>query len=170
MDLESLSLILFRHGKSDWQADYGDDDRRRPLSKRGRHAARAMGRFLADAGEVPTMALTSPAVRARDTLELAMEAGNWRCEVVAIVPALYGEVLDVMGAIVNAPNERGSLLLVGHQPTWSATAQLLTGGADIVLPTAAMLRLDFPAERWCDIQPGTAQLIWVVLPRLLPQA
>ena len=166
MPLDRLSLILFRHGKSDWQVDYGDDDLRRPLSKRGRHAARAMGRFLSGAGQVPAMALTSPALRARDTLELAMKAGSWSCEV-ALCPALYGDVTDVMGAIAEVSSAIRSLLLVGHQPTWSAAAQVLTGATGIVLPTAAMLRIDFQAERWHDIRKDTAQLIWLVPPRLL---
>jgi phosphohistidine phosphatase SixA len=41
-----------------------------------------------------------------------------------------------------------NVVLVGHEPAWSTGAQLLTGAARIGLPTAAMLRLDFDAERW----------------------
>ena len=37
------TLLFFRHGKSNWDADY-DVDHNRPLAKRGRKAARAMGR------------------------------------------------------------------------------------------------------------------------------
>ena len=39
-------LLVFRHGKSDWDADYGVDFER-PLALRGQKAARTMGRFLA---------------------------------------------------------------------------------------------------------------------------
>ena len=68
------TLILFRHGKSDWDSEE-PSDHDRPLAKRGRKAAKAMGKFLALAGQVPDSAVTSSAVRARSTLEIAMEAG-----------------------------------------------------------------------------------------------
>src|SRR2546421_11142351 len=82
-------LILFRHGKSDWDADYPGGDAARPLARRGRKAAKTMGRFLARAGQVPDAAITSPAVRAEDTLRLAMEGGGWTCPARA-APSLYG--------------------------------------------------------------------------------
>src|SRR5438874_4156978 len=51
------ALVLLRHAKSDWDADYGGDDRHRPLSKRGVGAARTMGRLLSSSGNVPTEAI-----------------------------------------------------------------------------------------------------------------
>ena len=44
---------MLRHAKSDWQADYGEDDLIRPLAPRGRRAARTVGRFLAAGGQAP---------------------------------------------------------------------------------------------------------------------
>ena len=61
-------LILFRHGKSDWDAPFGSDHER-PLSKRGVKAAKTMGLVLARSDLVPDHAITSSAVRARTTLE-----------------------------------------------------------------------------------------------------
>ena len=74
------TIILFRHGKSDWDAPSGSDHER-PLAARGRKAADAMGRFLSEKGEVPELAIASSAVRARDTLDRAVRAGEWACEV-----------------------------------------------------------------------------------------
>ena len=76
----SHALIVFRHSKSDWSADYGGSDLERPLAKRGRKAARAAGRFLA-ATEVPDSVICSPALRARATLDLASEARDWEWSV-----------------------------------------------------------------------------------------
>ena len=39
------SILLFRHGKSDWNANY-EKDHDRPLSKRGIIAAKTMGIYL----------------------------------------------------------------------------------------------------------------------------
>jgi phosphohistidine phosphatase len=163
-----LSLILFRHAKWDWDADSTGDDSLRPLSRRGRQAARTMGRFLASARQVPDLAMTSPAVRAEQTLRLAMKAGAWECPV-RVRPALYGEVVDLMEEIRNVSVETRTLLLVGHEPTWSTAARLLTGAAQIHFPTAAMLRLDFELDGWRDIGAGAGRIVWLVVPRLFEE-
>ena len=46
------TLLLLRHGKSDWGAGH-ETDADRPLAARGRDAARTMGRFIAAAGRSP---------------------------------------------------------------------------------------------------------------------
>ena len=73
------SIILFRHGKSDWNANY-DGDHNRPLARRGIKATKNMGRFLAERNQIPDLVISSTAVRARTSAELAMEAGNWNCQ------------------------------------------------------------------------------------------
>ncbi|MGB5457997.1 MAG: histidine phosphatase family protein, partial [Gammaproteobacteria bacterium] len=40
----SRTLILLRHGKSDWNTD--DDDFDRPLKKRGKNASAMVGEWL----------------------------------------------------------------------------------------------------------------------------
>jgi phosphohistidine phosphatase len=160
------SLIMFRHAKSDWHADYGGDDRLRPLSRRGQKAAKRMGRFLARSGQLPERAITSPAVRAEQTLLLAMEAGEWDCPVRSR-PTLYSDVDALFDELRHEPDETGVLLVVGHEPTWSEAAGLLTGGSQLDLPTASMLRINFDVDRWAEIGVGTGRLAWLVTPRLL---
>jgi phosphohistidine phosphatase len=159
-------LILLRHGKSDWQADYGDD-RSRPLAQRGRKAAKRMGRFLARAGQVPDAAITSPAVRAEDTLRLAMEGGGWTCPV-RMAPALYGGgVPGLLGEVRKEPATTDVLLAVGHEPTWSEAVAALIGGGEIRFPTGALARVDLDVDGWDEIGPGTGVLAWTIGPRLL---
>jgi phosphohistidine phosphatase len=59
-------LILMRHAKSSW-ADPGQRDLDRPLNKRGRHAAGALGAWLKRRGYAPGHALVSTARRAQET-------------------------------------------------------------------------------------------------------
>jgi phosphohistidine phosphatase len=159
-------LILLRHGKSDWQADYGDD-RSRPLAQRGRKAAKRMGRFLSRAGQVPDAAITSPAVRADDTLRLAMEGGGWTCPV-RMAPALYGGgVPGLFGEVRKEPATTDVLLAVGHEPTWSEAVAALIGGGEIRFPTGALARVDLDVDAWDEIAPGTGVLAWTIGPRLL---
>jgi phosphohistidine phosphatase len=159
-------VLLLRHGKSDWDSDTGDD-RDRPLAKRGQRAARVMGRLLTRSALVPDVAVTSSAVRARVTLELAMKAGGWDCPV-QVSEALYGEgpyaVIDEIG---RQSDEATTLLLVGHEPTWSETLGLLVGGGRHRVPTGALAGIDLDIERWADVGPGAGQLAILFPPRLI---
>jgi phosphohistidine phosphatase len=162
------ALILFRHGKSDWDADDGGEDRGRPLARRGRKAARRMGRFLARADQVPDAAITSPAVRADDTLRLAMEGGGWTCPV-RVAASLYGGgVTALLAEVQQEPDTTDVLLAVGHEPTWSSTLMALVGGGAVRFPTAALARIDLDVDRWDEVAPETGVLTWLVVPRLLP--
>jgi phosphohistidine phosphatase len=161
-----LSLILFRHGKSDWDASFASDHER-PLAARGKTAARCMGRFLAQTDQVPDLAVSSSAVRARETLRLAAEAGDWDCPM-RIDSALYETAPNAVLAWfdeLDAPPDR--LLLTGHEPTWSDLAGQLTGGALLRVPTGAMLRIDFAKERWSQVGFGDGELRWLVPPKVL---
>lgn len=162
-----LVLMLLRHGKSDWRADYGRDDRARPLAGRGRKAARTIGRFLPRAGQIPDAAITSPALRAEETLRLAMAAGGWTCPVRSSEALYDGGVRGLLAEVQREPTATSLLLAVGHEPTWSEAIALLIGGGRVRLPTGAVARIDLEVDRWEEIGPGTGVLVWSVVPRLL---
>lgn len=164
-----LSLILFRHGKSDWDAPF-DLDHDRPVAKRGREAAKCMGKMLRDAGEVPELVVTSSAVRARETLRYAAQAGNWDSEI-RVEPVLYDTTPDAVLAWLNTIDTRTErLLLVGHEPTWSMLASELVGGGALRVPTGTMARIEFVnAERWSQVGFGMGQLRWLLPPKLICQ-
>jgi phosphohistidine phosphatase len=160
-------LILFRHGKSDWDADYPGGDAARPLAHRGRKAAKRMGKFLARAGQTPDAAITSPAVRAESTLRLAIEGGGWSCPVRTAAALYDGGLSGLLAEVRKEPATTDVLLAVGHEPTWSETVSMFIGGGEVGLPTAAMARIDFDVDGWDEVGPGTGVLGWIVVPRLL---
>lgn len=162
-----LSLILFRHGKSDWSADNGND-RDRPLAQRGVRAARTMGAFLASTGQLPDKVLCSPAQRARETVNLASRQGNWPCPI-EIAEQLYeSNAKQVLGFLQAHQDETSTLLLTGHEPIWSELCSRLVGEhANIRFPTAAMARIDLPIRHWQDIRFGCGELRWLMPPKLL---
>lgn len=161
-----LSLYLLRHGKSDWEAGVGSDHER-PLAPRGRRAARRVGRFLSDLGQAPDAVVSSTAVRACTTAELALSEGSWQCSMrtteslyLPSPPALLAEARGAQRSV-----ER--LMLVGHEPTWSDSVSLFAGGGRVKMVTAALARLDFYGDDWNRIDFGTATLAWLVTPKLL---
>src|SRR5260221_14090554 len=61
-------LHLLRHAKATPQGD--GTDRERPLEQRGRRAAQAVAAWAAEHRLAPTLALCSPALRPRQTLDI----------------------------------------------------------------------------------------------------
>ena len=162
-------LILFRHGKSDWDATYGRDHDR-PVAERGIKAAKTMGKFLAAVDAVPESVVTSSAVRAYTTLELAMEAGKWTCKTRTTDDLYEATISQVLQVIHQEPNDHQSLMLVGHEPTWSELTAFLMGGGDLRVPTAALVCLEFEVATWHQVDQGRGTLLWLVPPKLLPKS
>jgi len=163
------TIILLRHGKSDWDVGQGEDHDR-PLAKRGRKAAALMGAVLARVGQVPDRVLTSSAVRARETVDLAAEAGRWSCPV-EVAPEFYGgSPATVLERVRQEDDGASSLVLVGHEPTWSALASDLMGGGILRFPTAAMARLDLEIDGWKAAGSDRGMLVWFLVPRLVKAA
>lgn len=165
----TLSVLVFRHGKSDWSADYVHDADR-PLNRRGRKAAKVMGRFLTANDVEPDLAITSPARRARDTLEVARRAGGWSSRI-RTSEWLYGNgPVEVMLLLrTGVPDWVDRVMIVGHEPTSSDMIELLTG-ARVRFPTAAVASVELDVTSWGTVSAGTGRLAWLVPPRLLGAA
>ena len=162
------TLHLLRHAKSSWKT--GDPDHERPLSGRGRRAAKAIRRHLQEQGIEPELVLCSSARRTRETLERiesAVGAADVRIE-----RELYGAsshaLLDRLRAL---PDAVGSVMLIGHNPALEQLAlQLARPGPERQqleekFPTAALATLEFGASNWSGLAPGTAELTGFVRPR-----
>ncbi|PSN19645.1 hypothetical protein C7271_06250 [filamentous cyanobacterium CCP5] len=157
-------LILFRHGKSDWDADFANDHER-PVATRGVKAAQTMGKLLAIAHQVPEAVISSSALRAKTTAELAIAAGSWDCDL-HITDDLYETSLErTLKLVYQQPDALQSLMLVGHQPTWSELTQALIGGGTVEMPTAAMACISFEAANWRSVCFGSGQLKWLLQPK-----
>ncbi len=158
------TLLLMRHGKSDWSAADGDFDR--PLTKRGWDDAPMIGRLLADAHLIPDRVLTSPAVRAWTTAKLVAGAGEFPDEPVKAGSLYESGVDDYLELLRRQSDKDDIVMVVGHNPT---LADLLAGlsGTQARLPTAALACLDAEIEAWQDLAPQACTLRWLVIPRFL---
>ena len=160
------TVILFRHGKSDWNADF-ELDHERPVAPRGKKASKAMGKWLSNTEQAPDYCMVSSALRTRQTFEYASKAGEWDAEMV-IESELYDSTVSTyISLIKQLPDHAQRVIVVGHEPTCSGTTSMLAGEADIRFPTATMARVDLDIENWNEVQAGCGTLIWLQPPRFL---
>ena len=163
------TLFLLRHAKSDWNTDAARDHDR-PLNPRGERTAATVGRFVAAIGQVPDAIVSSTAVRARSTAELAITAGGWSRSPLLTDELYSTSAVATLELIRRQDDRNASLLLVGHEPTWSDLAGRLLGQASLRVVTAALVRIDFAVEHWRDVAFGRGTLRFMVPPKLLEQA
>ncbi len=163
------TLLVMRHAKSDWEAAF-NDDHERPLASRGVKAARRMGRFVRDAGTVPELVISSTAVRARTTAELAAEAGSWGCPLETARDLYSGGVERVVELMAHADPAVDRFLIAGHQPTWSSLVGWLIGGGRVRMPTAAVACLDLAIGDWAALRAGSCELRWLAIPKMLGES
>jgi phosphohistidine phosphatase len=164
-------LIVLRHAKSAWPD--GVEDHRRPLAPRGLRDAPAAGRALAEADDLPDLALCSTAVRARQTWELA--SAQWGTPPpVRYDHRLYAaSVPDLLEVVHETPPEVETLLVVGHNPGLEQLVLELAGdGLDDTLerlrekfPTSALALLAWHGTGWPALTAGTALLTSFTVPR-----
>ena len=165
-DTQFKSVILFRHGKSDWDAKY-DSDHDRPLAKRGIRDAKRMGKFLSKRAEVPELILSSTALRTRETTKLAMEAGNWDVDIELEKKIYESSLEEIIKIIKNQDDKYNSICLVGHEPTFSTIITLIDNKKKIKFPTATMARISFSASDWKRVllEPDKCKLDWFYKPK-----
>jgi phosphohistidine phosphatase len=173
-------LLLLRHAKTESAAPTGRDQDRR-LDERGHRDAAEIGGWIARHPPYPDHVMVSPAMRAKQTWELAWAAmkNQMPPPQVDFLPELYGaDAAQLLQSIRTASaTDPKRLLLVGHNPGLHELALTLTGGGDAAarqalynnLPTSGLAVFDFPSDDWNDVAFRRGQLVLFVSPKLLKQ-
>ena len=174
-------LMLLRHAKTETDAPSGRDQDRR-LDQRGHRDAAEIGGWLASHPPFPDSVQVSPAIRAKQTWELAWEAMKAHVPPpqVDFVPELYGadpaQLLEsIRAASVTDPRR---LMIVGHNPGMHELALMLTGSGDTAgrdaladnMPTSGLAVFDFATDDWNEVAFRRGKLVLFVSPKLLKQA
>lgn len=139
-------LILMRHAKSSW-ADPGMDDFDRPLNHRGTATAPRVGAWLKERGWTPDRILSSPAVRAKQTTELASSMFGDSVEI-EWLPDLYLAPRELIRNQVGKTDAMvGCLMIVAHNPGLEEFVNQIVGGYE-AFPTAAVACFEADGLDW----------------------
>ena len=159
------SIILFRHGQAEIGSIYRDHDR--PLTYFGVREAKKMGHYIYQKHESPDLVITSTAIRAKTTAEIAMASGNWNCPLYSD-PDIYICALPfLLSLIKKQDNKYSSICLVGHEPNFSSFIASATCSKNMDFPMASMVKIGFNVIKWNDVIMGHGNLDWFLIPELL---
>ncbi len=162
-----LRLILMRHAKSDWSLG-GQSDHDRPLNKRGRASAAALGDWLRQKDLSPEEVMCSSAKRTTETLSGLRLSPDPQTE---FVGRLYHAAPRTMLEILNGATS-SCVLMVGHNPGICDMAhRLLSVAPDHArfadYPTGSTLVCDFEATDWMSVDWHQGQCVDFVVAREL---
>ena len=165
-------LLILRHAKSDWGTG-APTDFERPLNTRGVRDTERMGAWLAEQGTAPAYVVSSPAERARQTILQISRALAFPVENIVWDQRIYeASLVTLLGVLADIPEDRESVMVVGHNPGLELLAEHLTGSTIIPppgqkpFPTAALAVLGFD-NAWNGLSEGCAELLSLSRPREL---
>jgi len=128
-------------------------------------AAKKMGKFLADKNQVPELVISSTAVRAKTTVELAIDSAKWTSRLV-LERGIYGGSPDFLIELIHSQDDvYNSICLVGHEPNFSFFISRASNQDYIHFTTANMAKINFDVNMWSKLQFGNGILEWHQKPK-----
>ena len=157
------TLLLLRHAKTA-PVQAGQDDSDRPLTAEGREAAERIGEFVMNDGLTITAALCSPALRARETLDLVLSAAK-----LSLAPSYDSTIYEggpsaLLELICEVDDGTEDLLVVGHNPSLEDLQTILTGQSAHFSP-GTLAKIVFQTETWGELGSAKGTLQRMVSPK-----
>ncbi len=158
-----MQIYLLRHGIAEDTSSTGRDADRR-LTPEGKKKLAAVLKSAAAAGVKPSLILTSPLVRAKQTAELAAKALGCKEEILITSTLEPGGDPEQVWAEIRLHRDAPQVLLAGHEPLFSRLGAFLLNAPalEIDFKKGALLRVD------CEsLGPRPRGVLkWLLAPRL----
>jgi phosphohistidine phosphatase len=163
------SIVFVRHAKSDWSIP-GQKDFDRTLNQRGLLDAPRMGKKLMEMGISADYIIASPAERAKATAEFVAEQLQYDIDKIEWVENLYEASLrNVLQEINRLDDAFQTVLIFGHNPTFTHIAEYFTKEPIGNIPTCGMVCVDFDLDSWALISGQTGKMRFFIYPKLFFQ-
>jgi phosphohistidine phosphatase len=157
-----MKLYFLRHGEAGEPEEWQGDDALRPLTDEGRRRMTREARTLERLELGVDRVISSPLVRAVQTAEIVATALRRRNRLVEDRRLGAGFGPERLAEILLEYADARDLMLVGHEPSMSATIGRLTG-ATVELKKGGLARVDIRDRT--QARGGT--LDWLLPPRVL---
>jgi len=166
----NLYLYIMRHAKSDWSGpQISDFDR--PINKRGTRNAIRIGGWMNENNHTPQKIISSPALRAKETIELVAEQiSKFNLEDLTYEDELYLAGFTQLIEFINTYKDKvQSLMLVGHNPGIENLVNYLcdrSGDKETIVTTANLFIFKFSSDSF-NTAVDIIELVEAIKPREL---
>ena len=166
----NLYLYIMRHAKSDWSGPQISDFER-PINKRGTRNAIRVGQWMNENNHIPQKIISSPALRAKETIELVTEQiSKFNLEDLTYEDELYLAGFTQLIEFINTFKDKvQSLMLVGHNPGIENLVNYLcdrSGDKETIVTTANLFIFKFSSDSF-NTAVDTIKLVEAIKPREL---
>ena len=166
----NLYLYIMRHAKSDWSGPQISDFER-PINKRGTKNAMRIGEWMNENNHIPQKIISSPAVRAKETIELVTEQiSKFNLEDLTYEDELYLAGFTQLIEFINTYKDIvQSLMLVGHNPGIENLVNYLcdrSGDKETIVTTANLFIFKFSSDSF-NTEVDAIELVEAIKPREL---
>ncbi len=147
MKHDKRTLYLVRHAKAS-RSIGGLTDIDRPLAELGTEEAYRVAEELFNKQEIPELIISSTAVRAFSTALIFRRVLQVPITMFKVTDRLYEiDINDLVEFIADLDDRYHSIMLVGHNPSFSMLASKLQNGISHV-STAGVVKFEFDVEKW----------------------
>lgn len=159
------TIYLVRHAKAVTRRE-DLSDYYRPLKKKGKNDSYEMMKKFTELKIVPDLLISSPATRALETAKIFAEGLNYDEKNIKLEESIYFALSgDKFSEFVNkCDKECDSVMIFGHEPTFSEFAGFLIKDFNYGFPKTAVLAIQFNVNEWSDIDPGTGIQKFFLMP------
>ena len=166
----NLYLYIMLHAKSDWSGPQISDFER-PINKRGTKNAMRIGEWMNENNHIPQKIISSPALRAKETIELVAEQiSKFNLEDLTYEDELYLAGFTQLIEFINTYKDKvQSLMLVGHNPGIENLVNYLcdrSGDKETIVTTANLFIFKFSSDSF-NTAVDTIELVEAIKPREL---
>ena len=166
----NLYLYIMRHAKSDWSGPQISDFER-PINKRGTKNAMRIGEWMNENNHIPQKIISSPALRAKETIELVTEQiSKFNLEDLTYEDELYLAGFTQLIEFINTYKDKvQSLMLVGHNPGIENLVNYLcdrSGDKETIVTTANLFIFKFSSDSF-NTAVDTIELVEAIKPKEL---
>jgi phosphohistidine phosphatase len=157
-----MTCYFVRHGAAIAPGEWRGSDFDRPLTEKGRENTARVGRRLAKLGIRLERIVSSPLLRALQTASILASALDAEDRVVEDVRLADGFSPSRLAEMLRDRASGETIMFVGHEPTMSATAGQIVGGASIDFKKGAIACVELT-----DARAPAGTLRWLAPPKLL---
>ena len=134
------------------------------MNARGNRGAELIGAYIKKQKESPDLILSSPAIRARDTIEVVVKTAKLGGELRYDQRIYEASKMLLVEIITQIEEDKACVLLVGHNPGMEGLLEVLTGRPE-TMATATLAKVNLKANKWSKALEGQGDLEWLVKPK-----